>query len=300
MSLEFGLPRLYEDGTITICKGVKGVRRTGKKTGGKALGSRKKSFELTPRKKRLIRCSALRQYITKKHKILFCTLTFPVKLEANEANEKWANECFSKFVENLKQNYKLNSYVSVREHENKKGSYHLHYHCLFDIPFTNFKTLNKAWNHTFRDRMPFSPNAFTTGTAKFAKNIKQVASYITKYIVKSDHNHPEKISKERLVKMHWRELLSIEQKFIEYMSHLNTRIYFIDHKTTSQPEIITENTLIYLTTKYECRFFVQDHFSVYQLINFSCLPSDYVWKKPPKKEPKKKIIPDSFQPNFNF
>lgn len=295
--IEFGFPRLYEDGTITICKSVKGVKHSGKSKGGKQLGLRKKSFELTARKKRLIRCSAIRQFYTAKYKILFCCLTFPVKLEATEENERWANQCFSKFVENLKQNYKLQSYVSVREHENKAGSYHLHFHCLFDIPFTNFKTLNKAWNSAISDRMPFSANAFTTGKQKFAVNIKQVASYITKYIVKADYL---RLKTSDIIKMSWRELLNYEIKLKEYLSHLNTRIYFIDHKTTSAPQIIDENTLIYLTTKFNFNFFVQDNYSVYTIQGFSCLPEDYVIKKPRKKEPKKKIIPDSFQPNFDF
>ena len=65
--MDYGFPRLYEDGTITVCKAIKGVKR--RKIDSKTmtkLGKRKKSFELTSRKKRLIRCSAIRQYLSKK------------------------------------------------------------------------------------------------------------------------------------------------------------------------------------------------------------------------------------------
>ena len=46
---ERGFPRLYEDGTITICTSIKGVKRP-KDYSMQVLGKKKKSFELTSRK----------------------------------------------------------------------------------------------------------------------------------------------------------------------------------------------------------------------------------------------------------
>ena len=196
---------------------------------------------------------------------MFCTLTFPGKV-----SQKYANECFSKFVENLTKNYKLNSYVSVKENH-KSGN--PHFHCLFDIPFVNFSTLNKSWNSTFSDRLHYSRNAFTTGKRRFAADVRQVASYITKYITKSE-------SKDQLIE---------------------TRLYFISENVLSRPELIDENTLIYLTTKFANKFFSTDHFSIYMLINFSCLPEYYnMHRRRPKKEKKPKKIPDSLQANLTF
>jgi hypothetical protein len=271
--MDYGFPRLYEDGTITVCKAIKGIKRPGK--GGRELGKKKKSFELTGRKKKLIRCSAIRQFLAKDRKILFCTLTFSKKLPKSYENEKWSNECFSKFMENLKENYGLRSYVVVREDQNKHGEYHLHFHCLLEIPFADFKVLNRAWCHTWGGRMPFSRNAFTTGRQKFAENITQVAYYITKYIGKSEKSYNEG-------------------------NHPDTRVYFISENVLSKPQIINENTLIYLVTKYQPTVYSNEHYSVYLIRDFFCLPERFAPYKRPPKPKKPKPIPDAMQPNFCF
>lgn len=261
---EFGFPRLYEDGTITVCKAIKGIKRPGK--GGYSLGKRKKSFELTARKKRLIRCSALRQFLTKKNKLLFATLTFPGKV-----SQKYANETFHKFVDNLTKNYKLHSYVAVKENH-KSGN--PHFHVILDIPFTDFRVINKIWNNTFNDRFNFSPNAFTTGRIKFVSNVKQVASYISKYISKAE-------------------------KHEGYQELITTRIYFISHNVLSNPVLIPENTLIYLLTKYQNTQFSDDHYSIYFLKNVALLPETFILPKE-KPSPKREKLPVNEQFSLTF
>lgn len=262
--MEWGFPRLYEDGTITICKSIKGIKRKGRAgRAGRALGIRKKSFELTPRKRRLIKCSAIRQYLTRKNNCIFATLTFPGKV-----SQKYANECFSKFVNNLTNNYKLNSYVATKENH-KSGN--PHFHIILDIPWTDFRTINQVWNNTFNNRFNFSRNAFTTGRNPVISNIKQVVSYITKYINKAE-------SKE------------IEPE---------TRLYFISDNVLSKPGLIDDNTFIYLITKFQYQLKSEDHFSIYFIKNLTCLPEFYISKRPEKidKRPKK---PDKKSKIYDF
>ena len=239
--MNFGFPRLYEDGTITVCKSVKGHKKNLKREiDYKKLGKRKKSFELTSRKKRLIKCSAIRQYHLKKYSLKFVTLTFPGKV-----NQSYANECFSKFIDNLTNNYKLYSYVAVKENH-KSGN--PHFHLIIDIPFVDYRILNKAWNKTFSDKFNFSNNAFTSGRNSVISNIRQITSYVTKYISKAENSDNE--LKE-------------------------TRIYFISTNILSNPQLIDENTLIYLTTKFKYKFYSNDHYSIYLIKNLSCLPEFY-------------------------
>ena len=239
--MDLGYPRLYEDGTITVCKAVKGHCKGKKREiDYKSLGKKKKSFELTSRKKRLIRCSAIRQFYLKKYSLKFVTLTFPGKV-----NQNYANECFSKFVENLSKHYKLNSYVAVKENH-KSGN--PHFHCIFDLPFTDYRLLNKIWNHTFNDRFKFSNNAFTSGNNSVVRDIRQITAYITKYIIKAENSDN-----------------SINE----------TRIYFISSNVLSNPQLIDENTFIYLTTKFKYTTKIDDHYSIYFVKKLSCLPEFY-------------------------
>lgn len=284
---ELGFPRLYEDGTLTVCRSIKGVHRP-KSQGGRALGKRKKTFALNSRKKRTIRSSAIRQFITRKRKILFCTLTFP-----KTVTHEYANKCFSKYVENLSKNYALKSYVCVKENHESGNP---HFHCLFDIPFQDFKLLNKAWNHTFNDRFKFSPNAFTTGRRKFAEDIRQVGSYITKYITKAEFRN---ISNEELIKLSWQELLKIEIEYIKYQKLIATRTYFISENVLSRPQIISENNMIYLITRFEHKVFFSDQYTIYFLKDFADLPENYQLSLE-KKVKKPKIIPDAMPINLDF
>jgi hypothetical protein len=292
---EYGFPRLYEDGTITICNAIRGTHRHDlkeevEKNKFVTLGKRKKSFELTGRKKRLIRSSAIRQFITKKRNILFCTLTFP-----GEVTQKYANQCFSKYVENLKLNYALKSYIAVKENH---VSGNPHFHCLFDIPFQDFKNLNRAWNFTFRDKFSFSANAFTTGKRKFVENIKAVSHYITKYISKAEKPFFD-IKNEDLIKMNYRELLELEKKDQAFNELISTRIYFISENVLSSPKLIDDNTLMYLRTKFQHDIHVTDDYTIIFLKDFADLPENYLIPKR-KKPKKKKIIPDSLPYNLDF
>jgi hypothetical protein len=280
---------LYEDGTIIKSFSQRKKNKTSfTDQTGKVHGQKQKHFYLNPTIRRQIRCAALRQYQMRKYKILFCTLTFPEKI-----SEKQANECFSKYVENLKLNYNLNSYVAVRENQNKKGGYHLHYHCLFDIPFTDFKKLNSAWCNTFRGHARFSVNAFTTGRNKFATDIRQVSAYISKYMAKSEYKKPGDFKQGE------------ENKLIAPES----RIFFVSDNVNCSPAKVPEVYIHYLMAKKAFTRFESDYFTVFIFHDFTCLPEDEAKKcqialsniQKRKEKPKKpKPKPDAMQPNFCF
>ena len=127
--------KLYEDGTITI---TPAGRRKGCLSEQEKITRRermleishiKKTFCFSSKEKRKVKSSAIRLFRKKTNSIKWFTLTFSCPVP-----EPDANNCLSKFFENLKQNYELKDYVIVRENQNKAGEYFLHYHVLADIP----------------------------------------------------------------------------------------------------------------------------------------------------------------------
>lgn len=248
--------RLYENGTITI---VPFHRHHGKPPGNKG---NKKTFRLSSGRKRLIECSSIRMWYNKKYSLKWGCLTFSTKVDHKEANK-----CLSKFLENLKQNYKLNSYVITKE-LHKSGN--PHYHFIFDIPFTDFRRLNNSWCNACSSIMPYSFNALTTGRKPVIKDIKGVINYITKYISKADNI---KISE--------------------------TRNYFIDHNTLSNGKIIDYNDYLYLISKFKSKTIVKDKFTIVYLKKFAFLPEKIITDYK-KKTVKPKKIPDSLPYNFDF
>lgn len=274
--------RLYSDGTITVVHtGVRARKPVNRKkteidhsqpyevlneikednTDYKALGKKTKTFAMTPAVARVIRSSAIKQYLTKKYKIHFVTLTFP---QPEKVDSKAANKCLSKFLDNLKKNYKLNSYVITKESTNKLGNYFIHFHCLLDMPFTDYRIINRAWNHTYNSIFPFSKNALTTGKFPIVKDVVSVAKYISKYISKA------------------------------YSVIFESRFYFCSRNVLDRGTLIDFNTFVYLTTKYETQLKITDWYIIYRLKSFSGLAKWFLLPEKPKKFPKKqKIIPDS-------
>jgi hypothetical protein len=185
----------------------------------------------------------------------------------------------SKFVENLKKNYRANNYIIVKENT-KHGN--PHFHCIIDMPFINFKILNNSWCIACRSVMSFSCNALTSGNKKIIDNIKGISKYITKYITKADKELSE------------------------------TKKYFISHSCLSQPRKISESEYIYLTSFFGLKklkidnkdtfCIVKDYCTFLFLKNFAYLPEMFEIKiKKRQKIPKKsKIQPDYIQPNIGF
>lgn len=237
--------KLYEDGTIIDYSPSPGNRNV---PGGVINGKKRKTFELNGKHKRFIRSSAIRQALTAKYRLLFATLTFPKDIQEHEANK-----CFSNFTDNLTTNFNLNSYVAVKELHlgEKKGGTGAakgrpHYHIILDIPFADFKVLNRAWCSSFRHLMCGSNNAFTTGRRPIVSSVDDVARYITKYITKVEQSQ-DRIKPE-------------------------TRQYFVSHNVHCNPCTISKSMLTYLLHSQKYDHYEGEYFTWYRLWDYSVLP----------------------------
>jgi hypothetical protein len=145
-------------------------------------GKKEKSFKIDNVNYRKLSSSA--HYLVKKsvYKTLFITLSFP-KFKT-KYNESQINQCFSKFMENLRANYNCTGYVAVRERGRINNRYHFHLLC--SIPFTDFAILNSAWCSAISDICHYSKNAVTSDKKTlFIRNPGRALRYVCKYFAKS-------------------------------------------------------------------------------------------------------------------
>jgi hypothetical protein len=277
--------KLYEDGTIIISpihksKYIDISERYQRKKILTERGNIKKTYSLTNANKRLIRCSAIRLFHTRKNSIKFFTLTFSKKISQSNANI-----CLSKFLENLKKNYHANNYIVVKENH-KSGN--PHYHCLIDIPYTNFKILNNSWCIACKPFVPYSYNALTSGNKKIINDVRGVANYVTKYVSKASNTD---------IALH------------------ETRIFFITHSCLSKSRIIDMDEYVYLTSKFGLKklkidgkltYCIEKEYCMFLFLkNFAFLPEMFEIKiKKRQKIPKKDLFHSKndceIQANLNF
>lgn len=148
----------------------------------KQYGETPKQFSITNAHYRRIADQAAYMKETQKYKLLFITLTFG-KFKKNGITDKQANECFSKFMENLSANYGRGNYIAVKEHGDENNR--VHFHLIIDMPFIDFRVLNRAWCAATSDYCDYSANALTTDReARFIKSTVSAVKYICKYISK--------------------------------------------------------------------------------------------------------------------
>jgi len=168
---------LYENGTLIISPDHKSDPLP-KGTKGK----KEKKYSIDSATYRKIASSAVNLWAKKKNNLTFFTLTFPF-----EPYEEVANNCFSKFVENLKLNYDLKNYIAVKERGEQFGR--LHFHAIFDLPRIDILKINAAWCATFRNYS--SPSACAVRLPKRSnggaviRSQKRCVKYLCKYIGKS-------------------------------------------------------------------------------------------------------------------
>lgn len=169
--------RLYENGTVTITPGYRpfsdehreNVRKNGKRI---------KKYRIDSRIYRRIVSSAVNLFRNKVNNIIFLTLTFPGYI-----TEKDANVCIVKFMDNLRTNYHVENYITVKE-LTRKGI--PHYHCLIDYPFVDIRRINSAWCSTFPINLPGSKNAVRLPKDHKAvvKDLYRCIKYVCKYFSK--------------------------------------------------------------------------------------------------------------------
>ena len=127
----------------TLCKGEQcpeHARRV-------EIANRLKTFSIDNSIYRKISSAAHYMIKASKYKTLFLTLTFPAFKEnyylQPEKQENEINQAFSRFMDNLHNNYGVKNYIAVRE----GNSYNLryHFHILLSIKFVDFCVINSAW-----------------------------------------------------------------------------------------------------------------------------------------------------------
>jgi hypothetical protein len=122
------------------------------------------------------------------HKTIFLTLTFPqFKLIPNE---KQINQCFSKFIENLRSNYDCSGYIAVREYGENNNR--VHFHIILSMPYCKFVTLNSSWCSAISNYCDFSPSALrTTSKSLYVKTPIKAIRYFCKYFSKSRYQRSD-------------------------------------------------------------------------------------------------------------
>jgi hypothetical protein len=150
----------------------------------KKQGEIKKTFKIDNPVYRKLSSAAHDLVKSSQKKTLFLTLTFPPFKHNPTENE--INHCFSKFVENLRENYSCSGYVAVREYG--ENTHRVHYHILCSLPYTDFVTLNRAWCHAISNISDFAGNAIrTTKETLFIHNPGRALRYVCKYFAKSKY-----------------------------------------------------------------------------------------------------------------
>lgn len=155
-------------------------------------GKKEKSFKIDNQVYRKLASAA--HYLVKEsdNKVLFITLTFPQFKNKISYNE--INKYFSKYVENLRENYDCGGYIAVREFG--KTTHRVHFHLLLSIPFVPFTVLNDSWCHCIKDICAYSGRALLTDPKTvFIRNPVRALRYVCKYFAKTKGQ----VNKSRLV-----------------------------------------------------------------------------------------------------
>lgn len=124
----------------------------------KKTGDMKKQYKIDNAIYRKIASASHYMVKESKNKTLFITLTFPKFKKQYDENE--INKCFSRFINNLHENYGVKYYVAVKELCPSSGR--PHFHMLLSIRFTDFAILNRAWCAAISNLCYSSKNALTT------------------------------------------------------------------------------------------------------------------------------------------
>jgi len=214
--------RLYENGQITMtfarCREISDDHKEKIRQNGKV----KKKYYIDNSRYRVITSSAVNLFRNKRYNVIFVTLTFPGRITHENGNK-----CFSKFIDNLNNNYNLNGYVAVHEFTHAGNS---HYHLLCDLPYIPIININRAWNFAFSDFFSGSSNSVRLPTGRnrsVVKNLERCIKYVCKYFAKGK-------------KYYEREL-----------RYYDARCSFISHNIVSRPRLIDREIFEKLCEKFE-------------------------------------------------
>jgi hypothetical protein len=125
-------------------------------------------------------CAALWMYKRSKN-CLFITFTFAYDVREDKAAEIWGL-----FLNNLRNHYKVNNYVWVKELQTKNNN-RVHYHIIIDRDRINIKSCQKTFNTVVKNCDPsgdISFNSVRLGHNPIIRNYLAISRYISKYISK--------------------------------------------------------------------------------------------------------------------
>jgi len=177
-------------------------------------GRMEKTFSINNQVYRKIASGAHYMIKEAKYKTLFITLTFP-KFK-KQPNEKEINKCFSRFMENLHNNYGVTYYIAVRERGRIRGRYH--FHLLLSIKFVDFALLNAAWCSAISDIAGYSVNAMQSDRKTlFITRPGKALRYCCKYFAKQRGSR----SKTRIVFLSMPLLIKPKREYCDIESILN-------------------------------------------------------------------------------
>jgi len=147
----------------------------------KDYGNKEKKYFLRYKHYRQIASAAGYMYEHRKNKVVFFTFT----IQDNITDNRISNPAFSYAIQRLKQNYGLHSYIWVAEKQ-KRGA--IHYHCLFDIPYTDYDTLKRIWSEVGEKYgIKISRKNSVSGSkgrSAVVNSMEKAVKYLTKYIAK--------------------------------------------------------------------------------------------------------------------
>lgn len=142
-----------------------------------------KTYSIDSKRYRQIKSSMNYLLAESDFKVLFLTLTFPPFKKY--CDDKTKNQLFSRFVENLRENYNCGGYIAVAE-LGRKGTCRRHFHLLCAIPFIRFDRLNDMWCNTIKDYCDYSKNAVTSDKKTlFIRDPVKAVRYVCKYFAKT-------------------------------------------------------------------------------------------------------------------
>lgn len=147
----------------------------------KENGKRRKYYQMDYTAYRKLASSCVNMFAAKRNNPVFFTFTIPKGV----ITEQQANQCFSKLLENLTKNYNLNAYVWTKEIGSGNN---IHYHTIFDIPFSDLNRIKLAWFHSYRHLdSRFSNNNLRLPLEQKAtiNSLDKCLRYICKYATKA-------------------------------------------------------------------------------------------------------------------
>lgn len=156
----------------------------------KSAGNTKKVFTIDWKTYRKISSAAHYMLKEGEHKSVFITLTFPQwkkqhKLTKSFFYDEITNKLFSRFAENIRENYNCSHYIAVKEYGARFGR--VHFHLLACMPFISFARLNDSWINTISDYCHYSNNALQTDkkSSCIIRNPNRAIRYVCKYVSKT-------------------------------------------------------------------------------------------------------------------